>query len=68
MLIRIAVADSARNRVAQQLDAVLAVAPMLKYGAAHPTTIIAVEALAFLLTHDPKGRVRCCRTNISLLT
>lgn len=58
MLIRIAVADDARKKAAQQLDAVLALVPMLNYGAKHPTTIVAVEALALLLTQDPKGRVR----------
>lgn len=58
MLIRIAVADDARKSVAEELEAVLALVPMLKYGAKHPTTIVAVEALAFLLTQDPKGRVR----------
>lgn len=62
MLIRIAVADAERKKVAQDLEAVLALVPILKYGAKHPTTLVAVEALACLVTQDPKGRVRRTHT------
>eukprot|EP00892_Ulva_mutabilis_P000926 jgi/Ulvmu1/10834/UM007_0008.1 len=63
MLIRIAVADAERKKVAQDLEAVLAIVPMLKYGVKHPTTMVAVEALACMVTQDPKGRDQLRSTN-----
>lgn len=68
MLIRIAVADTERKKVAQDLEAVLAIVPMLKYGIKHPTTLVAVEALACLVTQDPKGRVWCSCNSLRLDT
>lgn len=64
MLIRVAVLDYERRKVAQDLDVVPALAPKLEYGAEHPVTLVAVEGLACLVAGNPKGRVRtfCFRT------
>jgi hypothetical protein len=64
MLIRVAVADYERRKVAQELDPVLALVPMLQYGAKHPVTMLIVEALACLVTEDPKSRVLCSPSEI----
>jgi hypothetical protein len=58
MLIRVAVLDYERRKVAQELDVVQALVPTLDYGAQHPVTIVAVEGLACLVADNPKSRVR----------
>jgi hypothetical protein len=66
ILIRVAALDFESRKVAQDLDVVKALVPMLDYGAEHPVTIVAVEGLACLVADHPKCRVRtsscCCFT------
>jgi hypothetical protein len=56
-LIRMAVLDSERRKLVQELDVIAPLVPMLYYGAEHPMTIVVVEALACLVADNPKGRV-----------
>lgn len=67
MLIRVAVLDYERRKVAQELDVVQALAPKLQYGAEHPVTLVAVEGLACLVADNPKSRVRTCLLSCQVL-
>lgn len=57
MLIRVAVLDYERRKIAQSLDCTRALIPMLDYGASHPITLVALEGLACLVADHPSSRV-----------
>lgn len=60
MLLRIAAMDPQQNAVAHECGAVAALVGVLQHGPSHPVTLVALEALACLVTQnaDGSGRVR----------
>jgi hypothetical protein len=58
MLIRIAVTHEDRKEIARQAGAIQPLVSVLHHGGKHPITLVAIEALACLLTQDTASRVR----------